>query len=811
MKMKHMLYGLLLVCTILPVCLFGIFMIWENDRKVEAIVKDDLAAISGSQILDINDFCIARQQELMRLTEYTMVKNAVLESTGGTAEQSGQAVGYLKDMLTTIIQHSTCLERISVLDREFRLVAATDGDAIAGEDALKAADVRYEDGGFAIGNVYERSTLQGDMRLLAAVAGIHDGGELIGYIVEEIPATYFDRVRQEANLWTAGTLYLLDGNGALITAGTPQEKSRVQLATSESERENFTKAWQAVDHDKVKAGVISYEMGGDEYLTYFSDLDYTDWGIRLSVNLSAYKSRINTYAAFVIIVALCLIAVLAVATWLLSRHLTKPVGRIAKTLDEVQEQQNYSLRVPETGSDEMGFLGKKVNKMLDYIELERYEVQQAERDPLTGMRNQRAVERDIQEAVARAAQNQTRIAVGFVDVDDFREINNQYGHMEGDSCIRYAASVLEEMDFSILGRSSGDAFAFCIEDVENTEAVRKTAALALEKLNEGYFSRIANKQMALPCSIGIAVDRGSHLSFNSLTHQASEALYQAKDKGKNTYHLVSREEVGGNLFGSNERVLELLRSLRQSVANDCAGFYLVYQPLVRGEDGAVVGAESLLRWCWEPFGEVSPGVFIPLIEDDSCFFKLGNWILRRSLEETMPTVKENPDFRLHVNVAYSQLVRHEFRDAVMEILRETGFPVRNLCLELTERCRALDISYLQEVMTFFHSQGVSIALDDFGTGFSSLNLLRKLPVDSIKVDKSFVTNVNINDADQAIVRSVIQCARSLNIGVCAEGVETEQSRGYLLQYPELVHQGFFYSRPIRYQQFAEYADAHRAA
>lgn len=808
MKIKHMLYCLLLVCTILPVCIFGIFMIQENDKKVEKIVKDDLAAISGAQILDINDFCISRQQEMMRLTEYTMVKNAVRESLGEIEKQDD---AYLKDMLMAIIQHSNCIERISVLNRDFGLVAASDGDAISSEEGLKAANVKYEDGGFNIGNVYERSTLQGEMRLIAAVAGIFYDGDLIGYIVEEIPVTYFDRVRQESNLWTSGTLYLLDGNGALITAGTPEEKSRVQLATSESERENFTKAWNAVDHDRVKSGVVSYTMGGDEYLTYFSDFDYTDWGIRLSINLSAYKSDVNTYRVLVRILLLCLVLVMAVTAWLLSRHFTKPLNSIAVLLDEVQAQQNYSLRVRDTGDDEMGFLARKINKMLDYIELERYEVQQAERDPLTGLRNQRAVERDIQEAVSRAVQNDTRIAVGYVDVDDFREINNLYGHMEGDHCIRFAASILEEMDFTMLGRSSGDAFMFCVENVENTDALRKTAMLALDKLNDGYFSHIANKQMPLPCSIGIAVDRGRHISFNNLTHQASEALYQAKEQGKNTYSLVSRENVGGNMFGSNERVLELLRSLRQSVANECAGFYLVYQPLVRGTDGVVVGAESLLRWCWEPFGEVSPGVFIPLIEDDSCFFKLGNWILEHSLEEMLPMVHKNPEFRLHVNVAYSQLVRHEFRDEVMEILHRTGFPVRSLCLELTERCRALDLSYLKEVMTFFHAQGIAIALDDFGTGFSSLNLLRQLPVECIKIDKSFVTNVHMNEADQAIVKSVVQCAQSLNIQVCTEGVETDQSRVYLNRYPQLVHQGFFYSRPVRLDAFNQYAEEHKDA
>lgn len=809
MKIKHMLYSLLLLGTLLPVCLFGLFMIRENDKKVEEILREDLAATSGAQILDINEFCTARQQEMLRISEYVMVRDAVAASLGEKKPHGGQDEEYMEDMLSSVMKHNNCVEYISVLDRNFHLVAASDSDAITDKEGLQAANVQYEDGGFHIGNIYERDTARGKARLVAAVQGIKEEGSLIGYIVEEIPTAYFDRLRQNAGLWKDGTLYLLDGEGNLITAGTPGETSREAYATSEKERENFTAAWNAVDHEKTPSGCISYRMGKDKYLTYFAEFENTDWGIRLSINLSRYKKDVNAYAILVLIGIVCMALILALTSYFLTRRLTVPVSAIGSVLDQVQKEQNYSLRVKNMTDDEIGFVGGKVNELLDYIEAERYEMKQAERDPLTGLKNQKAVEREIQEAVVRAAQNGSRIAVGFVDVDDFRDINNQYGHMEGDYSIRYVASVLDKTVGGILGRNSGDAFLFCLENVESAESVKKMISVILGELESGYFSHIANKQMPLPCSIGVTIDIGTHLSYSSLIHQASEALYQAKEKGKNTYHLISREEMGGNLFGSNERILELIHSLRQSVENDCAGFYLAYQPLLSDADSRVIGAESLLRWAWEPFGEVSPGVFIPLIEDDSCFYKLGNWILRQTLIETLPLVQEAPDFRVHVNVAYSQLVRREFQDTVMEILEETAFPVHNLCLELTERCRALDMSYLAEVMNYFHSQGISISLDDFGTGFSSLNLLRQLPVDNIKIDRSFITNVHLNEADQAIVRSVIQCAKSMNIEVCVEGVETQQCRNYLLQYPELVHQGFYYSRPIKMELFRQYFDLHK--
>ncbi len=807
-KIKYMLYGMLLLFTLLPICVFGAIMIRENDRRVERVLRDDLTAISGAQIMEINDFCVSRKQEMLRIAEYSMLKDALLASLGKRERQSEEQIQYMKDMMYATIEHTTCLQSMSILNSEFKAVAVSDQDAIADEGGLKAANVNYRDGGFALGNIYERHTEDGTQRMIAAVESVEYEGEIIGYIIEEIPATYFDHIRSETGLWEDGTLYLLDGNGKLITAGTPKEdESRTQYATSEKERENFTKAWNAVDHETTHSGMISYKMGKDTYLTYFSDFADTEWGIRLSVNLSVYKAGVNSYAQLVMVVVACVALVLIIASYFLSKRLTRPINRIADVLDRVQKEQNYSLRVKEMGKDEMGFLAEKTNALLDYVEQERYEIQQAERDPLTGLKNQKAIEKEIQEKISRAAQSGSRIAVGYVDVDDFREINNQFGHLEGDHCIRFVASVLEETIPGAVGRSSGDDFTFCIENVESTESVRKLVSLVLEKLNEGYFSHMANMQMPLPCSIGVAVDSGRQLSFSSLMHQAAEAKYQAKEKGKNTYHIICREEMGGNMFGSNERVLALLHTLRQSVANDCAGFYLVYQPLIHAAKKRVVGAEALLRWNWEPFGEVSPGIFIPLIEDDSCFFKLGNWILRQALIEMREMLTYDPNFMIHVNVSYSQLVRREFQGAVMEVLHETGFPARNLCLELTERCRALDMEYLREVMNYFHAQGISIALDDFGTGFSSLSLLRQLPVDNIKIDQSFVANVRGNAADQAIVRSVVQCAESIDVKVCAEGVETDQIRNYLLQYPKLLHQGFYYSRPVRLEQFREYYSA----
>lgn len=247
----------------------------------------------------------------------------------------------------------------------------------------------------------------------------------------------------------------------------------------------------------------------------------------------------------------------------------------------------------------------------------------------------------------------------------------------------------------------------------------------------------------------------------------------------------------------------LLKQQRQCIKQGCQGFYLRYQPLVDGDTEKIVGAEALLRWEHPKLGELVPDLFIALLEEDASYYELGSWILAKAVEETRELAVKDPAFLLHVNVVYSQMVRGEFREEVMKTLERYDFSPKNLCLELTERCQALDLGYLREVMEFFRERGVEIALDDFGTGFSSLNYLRELPVDRLKIDRSFITNIFCSQTDQAIVKSVLQCADRMNVKVCAEGVENQKIQEYLRRYPGLLYQGYYYSSPVEIERFTE--------
>ncbi len=251
------------------------------------------------------------------------------------------------------------------------------------------------------------------------------------------------------------------------------------------------------------------------------------------------------------------------------------------------------------------------------------------------------------------------------------------------------------------------------------------------------------------------------------------------------------------------RNLELLETLRHSVLNGCRGFYLNYQPIVSVEDETIIGMEALLRWKNDRFGEVPPGFFIRWLENDACFYELGNWILERALTEGKPIIEKWKDFVINVNIAYPQMERVGFIEALSSILEKVEFPPENLCIELTERCRTLEQNFLTQQIKQIKDMGIKVALDDFGTGFSSLDVLSYLPVDTLKIDRGFVAGISEKVANQVIVRSVAQCANELGVKVCVEGIEDRELADFLKPYGPGSYQGYYFSRPISIEKLKE--------
>lgn len=242
--------------------------------------------------------------------------------------------------------------------------------------------------------------------------------------------------------------------------------------------------------------------------------------------------------------------------------------------------------------------------------------------------------------------------------------------------------------------------------------------------------------------------------------------------------------------------LDLMKIIHQSVLNHCDGFYVEYQPIVTSEDGKIMGAEALVRWKKEPYGAIPPGLFIDWLENDPSMYDLGNFVLEQALWDSKSFLQQNPEFFINVNVSAKQLERPDFCRVVLELLDKTEFPVKHLCLEITERCRSLPVSVINERMAVLRGYGIKFAMDDFGTGSSSSVMALEMLIDEIKIDMSFIRKILVNKKNKAIVQSMVDFANAANIKSCLEGVENEALEDYLRTVGATWFQGYYYSKPV---------------
>ena len=384
------------------------------------------------------------------------------------------------------------------------------------------------------------------------------------------------------------------------------------------------------------------------------------------------------------------------------------------------------------------------------------------------------------------------LLVGF---KHFSDVNDLYGYSFGNEAMKLFVSIMQNdlMDKGKIFRMDGTRFAVLTTELRVDDL--KNYYLRLQEKAKNHLT-VQENNVSLALCGGLVVVEDCQISENAIHAAARYALNVSKNERHGELWIVETDDVD-----KNKKTVELINVLRSSIIEECRGFYLCYQPVVSPQTGKMTGAEALLRWNREPYGEISPGQFIPWLEKDSAFFDLGNYVLRQAMLDGKEFLKDHPDMIINVNLSYAQLERSEFRNTLVGFLLSTGFPPEHLCLELTERCRLLDMNFLRNEIIFLKSYGIKIALDDFGTGFSSLNLLRELPIDYIKIDRGFVSEIENNKADQSIVKAVMTCARELDIGVCVEGIENERLKDYLQNYPAQGYQGYYYSRPVTKEEF----------
>lgn len=544
MKLKHSILGLLLLFTLIPLGIFGIFSIYETNRKIDELTEQNVRAISENQVMNIKNFTQDRNNEMDMIASYQLTQNAILYSL--RENESPLARNYVDNLLKERKKYSIFVASISVVNRNFHVVSSSEEYEPGTVSAMKDVDPKYQTGEFIIGDVYERITDDGRKNVVPAYTGVYYNNELIGYVMEELDTAYFDDLRLNMDTLADGTFYLLDGNGAIITAGdTKNKRSLKTFVSKSSDRNDFQKKWDAIDHEKNPSGYVRYCYHRQDYITYYSDVANTGWGIRVSENLSAQKQTGKTYGILIGLGLSALIIGVCCTQYFMTKKIFAPITHILQVFAQIRESEDYSLRVHIQEKHETGELAAGINELLDYVEQadrkekERQQklLQMAENDPLTGIKNKKAIEKEMLSMVQRAVESHEQITFGFVDIDDFRDYNTNYGHQEGDAVIQFVAQTLKENIHGAVGRIGGDEFAFCYAGEVEPERIRHNADKILEILRTQHVNEQTGEVLPVPCSIGIVMSQGDTLDYTQLIRKADLAMYQAKENGKNTFVL----------------------------------------------------------------------------------------------------------------------------------------------------------------------------------------------------------------------------------------------------------------------------------
>ena len=412
-------------------------------------------------------------------------------------------------------------------------------------------------------------------------------------------------------------------------------------------------------------------------------------------------------------------------------------------------------------------------------------------DSLTGLRNQYGFFEDLDTCLIR----HKAVVVCIVGLSRFTEINDIYGYDFGNLVLQRFGRRLHE-DVGNRGsvyRLDGTKFAV-LSYSQTIDELTENYKNLQENLQGGV--KIGDRNMSLVTAAGAL--KLENFDINNRTVYSCLNYAYGESKNRHQGDLVV---FGNELSDENRQKLERFNTIRESVTRDFDGFMLYYQPIVNSHTEKWVGAEALIRWKNETYGMVPPDMFIPLLERDALFPKLGRWILKQAMTDVKILAAKDPDFLLNVNLSYAQLEKEDFTDTVLELVQETGCNPKNICLEITERCRFLDTGMLENIMFTLHERGFRFALDDFGTGYSSLDIMKTLPFDTIKVDRAFVRNVTNDDQERQLVSCITEMIAIFGCRACVEGIETKEMRDCLRQYTVSSFQGYLYSKPIPFDEF----------
>lgn len=671
----------------------------------------------------------------------------------------------------------------------------------------------------AVGNLQRFESGADGRRWLVSAASAYkrpETGELLGYIVVVSSLEPFRRMIAESDTSVTG-LFFSDDAGNFL-ARSPKipflslpDHAVAAFVTAEAERaqppgDDFSNPlFVDLTHNELNYRLSIQRVSGDLWL-----------GSMIGQQVISNNSR-ALLAVLLPVAGLILMFTGVIFYWKVAGVVLNPIAVLIQATRRISGG-DYRPHIDIRSDDEMGELAEAFRVMGRQLEESRQQIAQlAYYDPLTELPNRTTLRVTLNAMIDDARRNQKKLAVLFIDLDDFKKVNDRLGHAAGDELLVQVGQRLQRRLRSsdviaegsqeagveqMISRRGGDEFNAILNNVHDAREAALVAERLIADINEPL--DLDGSMVTVGASVGVALFPEDGEDADTLLRHADMAMYEAKSLGKNKYYLFT-ESI-------NSQVHERLE-LEQSIANGlhCNEFEVHYQPKVDLKTLRVTGFEALIRWDSPGRGLVSPAEFIPLAEESQLIYDIGHWMMAETLHQIRQWRDELPEgLRIAINISARQMAQENFAEHLITMAEQFEVPLSRLEVELTETSILIDEVLVRQHLYALRTAGVKVSLDDFGTGYSSLTFLRSLPIDTVKIDRSFVMRLSDHDESRAIVLSVLELCRKLSLRTVAEGIERRGQFEILRRHGCDEGQGYLFARPMSADLVLPYLRSRRA-
>ena len=634
----------------------------------------------------------------------------------------------------------------------------------------------------------------------------------VGYIVSMLQLTYFDHFLDGVTFGNTGYAILLNKNGDILYH--PNKK----LIGSKINSTRLAEIVNEYNNGLLQlSGTFEYKYENTNQVFGYCIIPEFDWVLLVKQNISEIQSMTKIILMLLVFICSVLLIFIILFAHSMAKRFTEPIIALRDAMRTASDG-DLTVQTNIRSKNELGELSKSFNKMLHIIktnyedlasmhdELLSNEEQLrrnydhieylAYHDTLTNLPNKLAFLDYVNSVLVSSPGAKKMHAIFFIDIDNFKTINDTLGHEYGDSLLIHTAKILTSIgDNGMLARTGGDEFLVFKENLSSKDEAINYASNIIERFREPI--DLDGETVYISLSIGIAIYPDNGLLPNTLIKNADIAMYKSKEAGKNRYTMFD-----SSMEDELNRNISIIEVLRNAIDNN--EIYVKYQPQYELKSNTIIGFEALMRIKSNRLGPLSPDEFIPVAEESGLIIELSHWLIKEACKFNKKLIDYGiPPKFVSVNISSVQINHPGFVESLSEILEETGLPPEYLVLEITESTLVSSITDATKLLNNLQKIGLKISLDDFGTGYSSLNYLTRMPINTLKIDKSFIDHICTSKKDAHIAELIISLAHNLQIKVVAEGVENEDQLALLREKKCDYVQGYVFAPPLHPEELED--------